>query len=188
MPEKVLRTFIAIETPDEVKKIAAGIQDDLKQRFKCRVAWTKPRDIHLTLKFLGDTAVDKIEPIGRALNDTLTGFGKFKMSLSRPGTFGGRDPKVIWLGLRAPDDLQALHTYVDRVISQFGYEHERRNFHPHLTLGRIKDTHGTREMAEYIKNIEVEPLLFMVGKIVHFKSDLRPGGAAYTVLQELLLS
>ena len=188
MPNQIFRTFIAIETPDEVKKIAAEIQNDLKQRFKCRVAWIKPHSMHLTLKFLGDTAVEKIEPIGRALNDTLTGFGKFKMSLSKPGTFGGRDPKVAWLGLRAPDDLQALHTYVDRVISQFGYEHERRNFHPHLTLGRIKDTHGTREMAEYIKQIEVEPVLFTVNKIVHFKSDLRPGGAAYTVLQEIPLS
>jgi len=182
MPPTLIRAFIAIEISPEIKRAASGIQTDLKSKYKISASWARPEGMHLTLKFLGDTPSNQIEPLTQALSKNIKGVNPFEMTLSKPGAFGGRNPKVLWLGMEAPMDLFVLQKKIDTVVSQFGFSKENRPFHPHLTLARIKDPSGTAEMLNYMKTLKPEALKFSVDHIVFFRSDLKPQGAEYTEL------
>lgn len=179
-----IRTFVAVEIPADFKDAAMNIQDDL-QRFKCRVAWTKAAGMHLTLKFLGDTEPGLVDELGDAFADVASNCKPFVLSLNEPGVFGGGIPRVLWLGLDAPDELFSLQKELDREASKFGFPRENRKFHPHLTLGRVKDHRGTEEMVDRFKKMQPERKVFRAEGIVFFRSDLQPTGAVYTPLKRL---
>ena len=213
-----IRTFIAIEIPPHLKQIAADLQNDLKSRFNCRISWTKTSGMHLTLKFLGDTPFDLIDPLAEAVDSSLWGIPHFDLSLTRPGSFGGKSPRVLWIGLTCPDLLLRLQKALESAAEPLGFPPKKRRFHPHLTLGRVKDPAGTKELLEYFNKINHHGLShsrphttkdendcsrmssnsifkinpqsteFPVDRISLYKSDLKPSGAEYTVLKIFHLS
>ena len=183
-----IRTFIAIDLPPQLKQSAANLQNDLKSRFNCRISWTKPPGMHLTLKFLGDTQSDLIDPLAEAVDSALSSLPSFNLKLTRPGSFGGKAPRVLWIGLTSPNPLFQLRQAVESAVEPFGFPPEKRRFHPHLTLGRVKDPDGTRELLAYLGKVNIESVEFPVEKISFYQSDLKPAGAEYTVLKVFHLS
>lgn len=184
---KSIRTFIAIEVPDSFKAAPWKVQDDLR-RFRCRVSWTKSAGMHLTLKFLGDTDEGMVDEIGEALEKSAGSYHPFEIKLGSPGVFGGRNPRVLWLGLEAPQTLFDLVKAVEEAMFGLGFAREKRKFHPHLTLGRVKEQAGAIEMADYFKALSVDSEVFTVYEIVLFRSDLKPSGAVYTPLKRVSLN
>ena len=181
------RLFIAVEVPARLKEIARNLQDDMR-RFQCRVSWSRPEGMHLTLKFLGDVDIDSIEGICCALEGELKKYEPFNIASSSPGYFGGKKPRVFWLGFQLSEALTALQNGVDTAMERCGFERERRAFHPHLTLGRVKDPIGTVDLIEYIKGAELPAINFTVNEVILFQSELHPRGAKYTRIETFPLS
>ena len=94
-----LRTFIAIDVPPAVLDTITRIQNRFKS-LGLHASWVKPGNIHLTLKFLGDTDPDRIPGIQNKLTETLAPFAPFRLSLDSAGVFPNTEnPRVLWVGL-----------------------------------------------------------------------------------------
>ena len=167
------RLFVGLDLPADVRGALAALDRDAPG-----VRWVAPALLHLTLAFVGNVA-----PAGEArLHDALGAvrFGAFDLHLAGVGAFGGPRPRVIWSGLHAvPDGLRHLHAHVHAAISAAGLVADAAAFHPHVTLGRLRD--GRRR--------DVEPFLsryanaefgrWTVREFVLFRSRLSPRGPDY---------
>ena len=182
--DKFIRTFAAIEFPENIKRQAIEIQEDLRE-YGCRISWTKASGMHLTVKFLGDTDESIIDALGDAFGEVCRRYSGFELNLSETGVFGGKHPTVMWLGLSFPEELMNFQKEIDRAAEKFGFKPEKRQFHPHLTLARIKDTSGVLPMIEKFRKIELEKVAFSGDELILFRSDLKPSGAVYTLLKKM---
>ncbi len=195
MPPQFLRLFVALDLTPEVRAEIANVQDDLRSQLPPKaVRWTNPDGIHLTLKFLGDTPVDRVESIAEAMAVAAGSFAPFSFTVAGFGCFPNpRRASVPWVGVpQAPKALAGLQRTTDLQLTRLGYEKEKRAFSPHLTLGRVnKGISGAdREMlAAVIAQTEVGVLgTVPVTEMILFQSDLRPGGAVYTALARVRLA
>lgn len=191
MAQDEIRTFIAIEISNEVSKKIQKIQSELKPLIKARVSWPKCENIHLTLKFLGDVSLDKIDSIKEELKKACKRLSPLEMSLGGIGTFPNfRRPRVIWLGVnRGSQELIQLAGSVENAMKKLGFSPERRKFTPHLTLGRIRQGGINLEDIEpkLAKYNKPDIPIIKVEKFVLIKSELHPKGAIYTTLEEFSL-
>ena len=190
-----IRSFVAIELPDEIRTALADVQGELKAQAPPKaVRWTRPEAIHLTLQFLGDVAPGKVEAIADALRGVCDDQACFTFDLKGLGVFPslGR-PRVVWVGVAEPTGaLIALQGQVTQALVPLGFEPERRAFSPHLTIGRTARHAGRRELTEVgelITRYEVGTLgQTNVEHITLMKSDLKPSGAVYAPLAVIPLS
>jgi 2'-5' RNA ligase len=188
------RTFIAIELDEELRANLRGLQDRLRGQVSPRsVRWVRPEGVHLTLKFLGDTAVEKVEQVKEALAHAAAGVEPFTFTVGGVGCFPStRRPRVVWVGLQEQTGaLDRLHDAVEAHVAPLGFPTERRPFRPHLTLGRVQrraSKSEVREIGEVVAASEIGRLDEMAVTVVSYiKSDLRPSGAVYTILSEARL-
>lgn len=184
--EKKIRTFLAIELPEEIKSGLGKIQKRLKPKIE-GVRWTRPEGIHLTLKFFGYVAGDDFSSISNAVNDSIKGVKPFTLELGTIGAFPGPTrPRVIWIGIGGQTkELIDLQKALDRNFEQIGFPSENRSFKPHLTLGRLKvpgSAVGFPKVLEEGENYQAGG--FRCNGLTLFRSDLRPDGAIYTNLEE----
>jgi len=189
-----IRAFIAIELPDPLRASLKGLQDRLKEQAPPRaVRWVQPQGIHLTLKFLGQTPVDQIEGLIKGLVSACAPLCSFTCTVGGLGCFPNPNrPRVIWAGVQEPTGaLSRLQRAIEDACAELGFEPERRTFHPHLTLGRVRDgvpTGQRRAIGELIERTETASLATISAKGVSvIRSDLRPSGAVYTTLREIEL-
>ncbi len=183
---ETIRAFIAIELSKEIQAGLEGVLSRLRPATKA-VRWVPALNIHLTLKFLGDTPVEKIEPLKRSLESEAGRHHPFDIQVGTLGAFPNpRRPRVIWVGVQAPAGLAALAAGVEKAVQSLGFTPEERPFSPHLTLGRIRQQASFDEvgaLADLVAKTRVESLgNTRVDKIHLFRSDLRPAGAVYTSL------
>src|SRR5512133_2720875 len=105
-----------------------------------RITWVKPESIHITLKFFGETEEKRIPEISRVLNEVASRHQPFVSELVNVGIFGSSySPKVIWFGLEKAEPFKELGIDVLKSVEKIGWEPDRQNFVPHLTVGRIKE-------------------------------------------------
>jgi len=191
-----VRTFIAIELPPPVRDALAQAQATLRAADAAAarsVKWVDPPSIHLTLKFLGDTPVERLDAIGAALAGAVASGASFTLSLARAGCFPTpRQPRVLWVGLGGDlAALSAVQTAVERAIAPLGFPTETRPFSPHLTLGRVRDDalSGARQsLGMAVTSLRLPPARFAVSGVSLMRSELGPGGAVYTRLAEAALA
>jgi len=184
-----MRTFIAIEIPDDVKKLMAEVQNKLKGS-GVNAGWTRPEGIHLTLKFLGEVPESKIADVVTVLSGAVKGTGGFRLEIAGAGAFPNpKNARVVWIGMSGDTDmLTRLQVTVEEAMGRLGFEHEKRAFTPHLTLGRIKyipRRDAWLKTLEEIKDIKLS--VFDVHAVSLMKSDLRPSGAVYTEINRMEL-
>ncbi|RMF65796.1 MAG: RNA 2',3'-cyclic phosphodiesterase [Calditrichaeota bacterium] len=183
-----IRTFIAIELPDDLRRRIAAAQAELKQTRE-RVGWTRPENIHLTLRFLGDVAQERIPAVADAMGNAAAGFSVFSVTVAGLGAFPNlKRPRVLWVGVQDPGgELTELARRLENALNEIGFERERRPFRPHLTLGRVKSP-PSRAFCDRLAQARFDPGQVRVSEIVLMKSDLRPTGAVYTPLNRVALS
>lgn len=188
--DQEIRTFIAIELSDEIRQKIKEIQSEIRPLIQSRISWSKPENIHLTLKFLGDVSLDKIESIKESLKKIGRIHSPLEMSFGGIGTFPNfRRPRVIWLGIdRGAEQVIKIVSSIEMAMKKLGFQPERREFTPHLTLGRIKQR-GVNlekikpELKKYDKpNIPI----VQVDRLALIKSELYPSGAIYTALEQFI--
>lgn len=190
----VIRAFIAIEMSPEIRRRLDQVSDELKQRLKdIPVRWVPVENIHLTLKFLGDVSVANLEVLKKILQSEIAGHHPFEMSVGELGAFpSNRRPRVIWVKVEAPAELEAVQRGIETESTRLGYAREERAFSPHLTLGRVSrnaSSRDIRKISEVLDSYKVGFLGAARVQAVHlFRSDLKPGGAVYTCLFTVPLS
>jgi 2'-5' RNA ligase len=183
-----MRTFIAIEIPSEIKAALASLQNEMR-RAGADVSWTRPENIHLTLKFLGEVDERRIGEIEKVCADMAAEFQPFTLSLNETGVFpNARQPRVLWAGLAGEiEKAVEMQRRLDEGLALIGFEREEKEFHPHLTIGRVKSNKKTREMLSLAGAHQVPALSFVVAELVLMKSELHPAGARYTPLAKASL-
>jgi 2'-5' RNA ligase len=177
-----MRTFIAIEIPEEIKKRLAEAQALLKKS-GAEAGWTRLEGIHLTLKFLGEVPETKTSEIAAALTQAMEGKSPFRLKFSGAGVFPhAQKPRVVWVGASGElDRLMGLQIIVEEQMVRLGFTQEDRFFQPHLTLGRIKSIRSREAWLKALDEISsVTTPEFEVTAISVMKSELKPTGAVYT--------
>ena len=187
MGEKI-RLFVAIDLPEDVKDVLTETAVTLAQNIpNWAVRWVTRPQMHLTLRFLGDTAVSQLPALQDELTQLATRYQPFQLRLRGLGAFPNQKrPRVVWAGLAgdlAP--LQKLQADLEDRVVALGWVREERPFNPHLTLGRVKDASAVRGLNWAVK---LEAVGFGVTAVRLVQSELRPSGAEYTVRQQVTLN
>ena len=180
------RLFLAIPINTEnngFKPLLDGLRRSLSH--EKLINWVRPTNIHLTLKFIGET---QDEPrIIEAVSKVIENQKSFTMDFNRTGIFGARyAPRVLWLGMQqTPEELLSLEESVLKAFDGIGYLRDRQNFVPHLTLGRIKDLCEKQYFQKVVQAIEQKTYIHQeVKEVILFQSILRPDGAVYKVMKK----
>jgi 2'-5' RNA ligase len=183
-----VRLFVAIPLPAAVRERLAQVQDRLR-RAQADVSWVKPANLHITLKFLGETEPKRLEPVRSVLREAAGSAEPFSATVAGVGTFGGRIPRVVWAGVSegvAP--LEALARAVENGLARLGVPKEKRGFAAHFTLGRVR---SAKNAASLLAAIHAEPPEVFgrvpVDRFVLMQSELNPSGSIYTELQQFSL-
>ena len=183
-----MRTFIAVEIPDAIKDGIAELESRLK-RTGTDIRWVEPGNIHITLKFLGDIEQDRTAVVHEGLGAALVTIGPFDLKLGRVGAFPDLNrPRVFWVSVTAGrDELFAMQHSIEAELHARGFVREERPFSPHLTIGRVRSPRGLARLTELVRTTEFETEAFPVTRASVVKSDLRPDGPVYTVIDHVEL-
>ncbi len=176
-----IRLFIAIDLPEAVKDVLLQTAAQMGQRLPNKaVRWVRPEQLHLTLRFLGDTAVSQLPDLQDQLTQLTSQHTSFRLHLNGVGAFPSRRwPRVVWAGLNGDlANLQTMQTELEDRIVALGWPREKRPFSPHVTLGRVKDAKNARALNWDVALAKME---FGVTAVQLVQSELRPSGAVYTV-------
>lgn len=184
-----VRTFVAIELPENIRTDLRKLQHDFTS---CRfgIRWVKPRNMHLTVKFLGYVDPVHVEDVGNVLAEIVGQTPMFELLPRGMGVFPNiRQPRILWTGIAGQvDALGYLHRSVENALDPLGFTAEKRFFTGHLTLGRIKKRIEPKRLADALRihqGFASDP--FAVERLVLFKSDLKQNGPVYTKLREMRL-
>jgi len=183
-----IRSFVAINLPHRVKERIELVQKEW-DALGPHVRWVAPENVHVTLKFLGDVAEERLTQIGQALEGVGGQFSPFGFTLNSFGVFPDiRNPRIVWVGIgEGADRVSALQVAVEKEMERLGFPAEQRPFRSHLTVGRVKSPRGRRVLAEFLQSDASIDEPVEVHEIALMKSDLRPTGPIYTLLRAVKL-
>jgi 2'-5' RNA ligase len=185
-----VRTFIAIDLDGGLKDKLEALVGEFS-RLADNVRWVRPAGMHLTLKFMGETPDHKASAMAEALRALSGRHKSFPMRLRGLGFFppGRSQPRVIWVGIESGPELGLLQREIEAAAEKLGYEREKREFHPHLTLGRVKfPGRMDRVLGEIEKRRDEDFGEMSTARLTFFRSVLKPEGAEYSVLEEFRLA
>lgn len=188
----LIRAFIAIPLPSEIKTELNTIIQKFKAQQILGVRWVVVENIHLTLKFLGDTSAVDLAQLTKFLQAEGATHPSFSVEVVGIGAFPNpRRPRIIWVGLQAPAVLNDLVAGIESAAVNIGIQPEHRPFSPHLTLGRVKkyaSPTDLQNLSAALDSIKVGTAgVFNVNQFTLFRSDLRPQGPLYSVLAHFSL-
>jgi RNA 2',3'-cyclic 3'-phosphodiesterase len=173
----MIRTFIALTIPEEVKAVIGMAMSELKAKNHA-VRWVKSEGLHITLKFLGDIPEQTVATVAAGLDKAAALCPPLTLRLAGFGAFPNvKRAKVVWVGLEGDmNDLSRLATDIDKMCIAYGVAGESRPFSGHITLGRLK--------APTMVDLATNPVsgLFNASQVLLYQSVLLPSGAQYTVL------
>lgn len=184
---EIVRTFIAIEIPGEIQEQIAALQTRLKH-FSTGISWVKSRNIHLTLKFLGDIPTNQVEAVTRAVARAGELVAPVSIRIQGTGFFpGSKHPKVIWVGCQSSEALTQLYSGIDQNLAELGFEKETRRFSPHLTIARVKFANKLDSLVDAVEATRFDGGEFQAKEVIVMKSQLHPAGSIYTPLAKIAL-
>ena len=182
----VIRAFIAIDLSPEIQKQL----DEVLRNYRAQlpnipIRWVSASNIHLTLKFLGDVSLSNLNLLTEMIQKEVSTHHEFDISVGGSGAFpNNRQPRVVWVGVEAPPELNAVQSGIETATARLGYSREERAFSPHLTLGRVSRNANSQDVKAISKVLESMRIGFLgatcVEKVHLYRSDLQPTGAVYT--------
>jgi len=178
-----VRLFVAVNLPQHVRRDAWTAASAL--RAKCHlVKWVAPEALHITMKFLGEVAPQRVEAIAEAMKTATEGAKPFPLCISGFGAFPNvRRPRVVWVGCEAAPPLELLQHRVEQEMDRIGFPLEGRPFHPHITLGRVRREATSSDFVDFSRDIEVLSFEAEVTaeSVDLMESTLTPAGASYSL-------
>ncbi len=179
-----MRLFIGIDLNPEVKDYLYNIEKTIGNT-QAKISWVAKKNLHITLKFLGEINEDKIEELKERLKKIK--FSKFKLKLDSFGVFPDEKYiRVIWVGVKPVDKLNELQRKVDE--ETIDLSKEKMEFIGHLSLGRVKSIKNKEGLLKKIRDIEIEKLEIEVNEFKLFKSVLSREGSKYFEIEKYALA
>ena len=181
-----MRIFIGIKFDDSThEEIERALQPFKK--ISTPIKWVETKNIHLTLKFIGEVPGEKYSRIEDVLTSTDFNVGAFDLEISGFGKFGrGKELNILWIGIVENEKLEDLYRRMEDALAKIGIAKEERLFKPHLTVGRNKKQYNFKPVFELLqekKNMFVGKL--RINSFQIFKSELFSSGPVYTILKEI---
>ncbi|MCZ6486430.1 MAG: RNA 2',3'-cyclic phosphodiesterase [Acidobacteria bacterium] len=179
-----IRAFIAIAVPESVLRRCQKISADLR-KLNLEGRFAQIRSLHLTLQFLGNIEEAKLAGIGEALEDTGKEVASFHVEICQLGVFPHlARPRVVWVGVEPVEALKELQSKIQQRLERLGFPKENREFHPHLTLLRLKSRKNLAELTQYVQGEGAHQKAgsIRVKEIHLYQSILKPEGAEYRKL------
>ncbi len=180
-----LRAFLAAGITEEIRNAAARLLAD-GRRSVSGIKWVEPANLHLTVKFLGQTPAGTLDRAAGPLSEVLASIESFEASFRCLGAFPSpRRPRVLFAEMEAgKGEMGGLILAVEKTLGGLGFPREERPPSPHLTLGRVRREGGVLGVPEWMElNREIFLGRCRVEEIVLMKSQLRPSGPVYTPLR-----
>ncbi len=178
-----MRLFVAVFPPPKVRGEASRtarrlLPDD-------RIRWSRPENVHLTLKFLGNVDEESLDDLRTVLENACADHAPFEARLAGLGAFpSARHARILWAGVgEGSERLRSLATDVDAALSSSGFERETRPYEPHLTLGRTRGRPVSLNLPEEAGG----GLPFEVRRIELTESKLTDKGPIYRTVEEFVL-
>ena len=183
MDHRLIRTFIAIPVPESVFVLQGNLKNTIEKKTG-KVRWVKRDQLHLTLKFVGDTPEESIDDVRGVMQKVASQMTPFKIFIQGVGCFPKIErPRVMWVGLDgAIDKLNQLVMAVHDGLDPLGFPRDKKDFHPHITMARAKyPQKKTPDISSFL-NTSYDPIPFRIEKIQFISSELFPNGPVYTIL------
>lgn len=174
----MIRLFVGLALPDAVADRLAALAVGIPG-----VRWIEARNLHLTLRFIGDVEDGLAREIHDELADSIHA-PPLQLAIAGLGTFGARQPRALWAGVDKTAELARLQARIEAAVTRLGVDPEPRKFTPHVTLARLKDPHMGR-LGEFMAGhgpLSVGPVA--VGHVTLFRSLLGRGGAEYEAIAD----
>ena len=174
-----MRLFAGIPIPEPARGQILDLLDHLRQ-CDWPVRWVHDEGLHMTLKFFGEVAPERLDVIIEALRFAANGAGALPLKLSELGAFPSRSrPRILWVGIDSLPSLELLQDRIERGSEAIGFPPEGAPFQPHVTLGRVREgqrlpSHG---LDDHVGIFELVP--FVAQKLVLYESVLTTGGPKY---------
>jgi 2'-5' RNA ligase len=189
MPKR-LRTFVAVELGPNVQARALDLIKRL-QTADAEVKWVERENLHWTMQFLGEMAIEDAADVCRAINHAVTPLPEFEIEVRGAGAFPSASrPRTIWLGVRkGQEEMIILHDVIQAALEPLGFRAEERRFAPHMTLGRVRSPAGMPELGALIKeHADFTADTMLVSEVVIFTSQLGRDGPRYEALDRAELN
>jgi 2'-5' RNA ligase len=179
------RLFIGIRVSVHTANALTQAAESLQRRAKdarLDLKWVAPVNYHVTLKFLGATRADAVGAVRDALEAAVVGVEPFKFRTARLGAFPSLEKaSVVWAGVEGPlDDLAAR---IDQAMAGIGYAPEKRAFHAHVTLARLRETRPVKDVV-----LPLSEQMFSESRVdglFLFESETKSGGSIYRELAKI---
>jgi RNA 2',3'-cyclic 3'-phosphodiesterase len=183
-----IRAFLAFNLPVATINKVSELQSDLRQRARqagLKVGWVPPPHMHVTLKFLAEIPEDSVWAVRDRVTEKLAGRPALPLHVRGVGAFPDRErPRVLWVGIESPDGAVArLAADIDDWLVDLGFAREKRPFHPHLTLGRVKA--GVGDVLGGLEGVNYGAC--SLSSVVLYQSVLKRDGAEYSPLATIPL-
>ena len=181
------RTFCAIELPEPVREQLRDHASRVREAVpEAGASWSKPENIHLTLKFFGNVPKERLTRISEAGARVAGEFSPFQIKIGGTGVFPRRSrPQVLWVGV---DDssgrLSDLQQRLEEEFAREGFPKEDRGYRPHLTIARLRRPEEARQLAETHIQTKFSFIDVRVTEFVVFRSELSPKGSRYTPISK----
>jgi 2'-5' RNA ligase len=169
------RLFIAIDFPDDVNEALANLCFGIPG-----AKWVSKDQLHLTLRFIGDSDDRLFSDIAETLEDVNA--SQFSLTLKGVGYFPPRrKPNVLWVGIEPCEELMHLRDAMEKILSELGIEPEERNYHPHLTLARLRPEAPLAKITGFLSANNLFTAQEVPITDFHlYSSELMPAGAVHT--------
>lgn len=153
------------------------------------IRWVKPDNLHITLRFLGDTSENLVNKISGVMEKHVTKTQPFSFVIRSLDVFRSlKYPRVMWMGLDNTDALVKLKNIVDKSLSGLLPEEDTDNFNPHLTIGRMKYINDRELLKELLAGYMDHKFMDVnVDQLFFFESILDREGASYKVISSCKL-
>jgi RNA 2',3'-cyclic 3'-phosphodiesterase len=190
----VIRAFVAVGLDDGLRAAVAATIERLRPLGPA-VAWVPPRNLHVTLHFLGDQSEEHLVLAEAALADAAAGSAPMDVTFHGIGAYPGLErPRILWVGLaHGALEVRALQARVTEALAARGFAREERPWHPHLTIGRVHDERRwRREAGPPLRSALAQAATTTFGtqrvaEVALMRSDLSPAGARYTLRRAVSL-
>ena len=142
----------------------------------------KSENIHITLKFLGDTPLEKIPTIIEVLEEVSKEFNSFILEVNQTAIFSKNNPRTLVLKFKKSTELNKLYNKIEEILYSEGISNkEQRHYQPHLTIARVRKHSEYKDFKDFLHwkiggNSEVSHLELI-------ESELTKTGPEYTILQ-----
>lgn len=178
-----MRLFIAIEIPESTRAAYSALLEEFRD-IAPRAKWVRAENLHVTLKFLGETPAEKLSAVQNALA-AIRSPEPVQLEFRGLGFFPTeKRPRVFWAGMEASANLKSLAADIDQAAHRLGFPLEERPFTPHLTLARFDPPGIAPKLLQAIRDHDAQSFGSLTTAELHLiESKLKRTGAEYTTVQ-----